>query len=307
MDPWGGRGRGGGSGKPRGNAPGPGSRAPKSPNPYGRSTPDQAATTPAPPTPPAETPAGGWHASTRPVRELRLHGLNAVRAVFERRPEAIRKVYLAQARIPTLQPLLKWCAGNRIGYRLVEDEDLKKLAASSHHEGVVADVLRAEPVSLAEWLAGLAPGPQCAVWLDGVGNPHNFGAILRSAAHFGISAVLLPQQSPLALSGAAARVAEGGAEAVTLVRLPDVGEAISALRSADFGLAATLVSGGSDVFATALPQRLVYVLGAEGEGMDRALADSCDLRLSIPGSGAVESLNVAAATAVLLATWRQQH
>ncbi|KIQ97747.1 putative tRNA/rRNA methyltransferase YfiF [Lysobacter sp. A03] len=227
----------------------------------------------------ADAPAGGWHAANRPVRELRLHGLNAVLAVFERRPEAIRKVYLTQARIPTLQPLLKWCAGNRIGYRVVEDEDLKKLAASSHHEGVVADVLRAGPLRLVEWLDGLADGPQCAVWLDGVGNPHNFGAILRSAAHFGISAVLLPEHSSLARSGAAARVAEGGAEAVTLVRMPVVAEATAALREAGFGLAATLVSGGSDLFATPLPQRLVYVLGAEGEGMDRTLADLCDLRL----------------------------
>lgn len=312
VDPWGGRGRGSDRGKPRGDEPrrdgaGPHDHAPKAPNPYDRSARVQQSTPPTPPVSDAQAPAGGWHASNRPVRELRLHGLNAVRAVFERRPEAIRKVYLTQARIASLQPLLKWCAANRIGYRVVEDEDLKKLAASSHHEGVVADVLRAEPVPLVEWLGRLGEGPQGAVWLDGVGNPHNFGAILRSAAHFGIAAVLLPEHSPLALSGAAARVAEGGAEAVTLVRLPEVAEASSALREAGFGLAATLVSGGSNLFATPLPQRLVYVLGAEGEGMNRTLADSCDLRLSIPGSGAVESLNVAAATAVLLATWRQQH
>lgn len=64
------------------------------------------------------------------------------------------------------------------------------------------------------------------------------------------------------------------------------------------------MEGGDDLFATPVPQRLVYVLGAEGEGMDRNLAQACDLRLSIPGTGAVESLNVASATAVLLASWR---
>ena len=62
-------------------------------------------------------------------------------------------------------------------------------------------------------------GPQCAIWLDGVGNPHNFGAIARSAAHFGAAGILLPQDSTLSLSGAAARVAEGGIEALPLVRL----------------------------------------------------------------------------------------
>ena len=236
--------------------------------------------------------------------ELRLYGLNAVHAVFSRRPQAIRKLYLIESRIPALQPLLKWCVANRVGYRVVEEQDLDRLAASTHHEGVIAEVLREEPLAMSNWLRDLPDGPQCALWLDGVGNPHNFGAILRSAAHFGVSAILLPKHSPLALSGAAARVAEGGAEAVPMVRMGRQDNAFAQLRSAGFMLAATVVKGGSDVFDATLPQRLVFVLGSEGEGMDRELAAACDLRVSIPGSGAVESLNVAAATAVLLAAWR---
>lgn len=245
------------------------------------------------PTPPARTQA----------EELRVHGLNAVRAVFARRPQAIRKVYLAEARIPALQPLLKWCVAHRVGYRVVDETDLHKLAASAHHEGVVADVLREPPTPLSTWLRELPAGPCCALWLDGVGNPHNFGAILRAAAHFGVGAILLPKDSTLALSGAAARVAEGGAEAVPLVRLGRADNSLAQLRGAGFALAATVVDGGEDVFAASLPPRLVYVMGAEGEGMDRDLAQACDRRLSIPGTGAVESLNVAAATAVFLAAW----
>ncbi|WP_331488081.1 TrmH family RNA methyltransferase [Luteimonas kalidii] len=236
--------------------------------------------------------------------ELRLYGLNAVEAVFARRPQAIRKLYLAADRIPRLQPLLKWCATQRIGYRVVEElDELRRLAASTHHEGVVADVVRETPQALDAWLAALPQGPCCALWLDGVGNPHNLGAILRACAHFGVAGLLLPSDATLALSGAAARVAEGGAEAVPLVRLPVQHDALASLHSAGFTLAATLVHGGEDVFATALPARVVYVLGAEADGMDAALARACDLRLSIPGTGAVESLNVAAATAVLLAEW----
>ncbi|MGI8560498.1 MAG: TrmH family RNA methyltransferase [Luteimonas sp.] len=236
--------------------------------------------------------------------ELRLYGFNAVQAVFARRPDAIRKLYLAEARIPQLQPLLKWCVARRVGYRVVPEADLRKLAASSHHEGVVADVLRMPALALTAWLQGLAEGPQCALWLDGVGNPHNLGAILRSAAHFGVAAVLLPRHSPLALSGAAARVAEGGAEAVPFVRMGREDNAIAQLHGAGFALAATVVRSGGSLFSTSLPTRLVYVLGAESEGMDDTLAAACDLRLSIPGSGAVDSINVAAATAVLLAQWR---
>ncbi|MBS0200412.1 MAG: rRNA methyltransferase [Proteobacteria bacterium] len=237
------------------------------------------------------------------TRELRMYGVNAVRAVFARRPEALRKLYLAEARVGDMRDVLKWCASHRVGYRIVPDEDLRKLAASSHHEGVVADVLRAPMPRLEEWLSTRPGGRDCALWLDGVGNPHNLGAILRSAAHFGVAALLIPRDSDLQVSGAAARVAEGGAEAVTLVRLPAADRALGMLRDAGYTTAATLVDGGDDLFALDLPQRLVYVMGAEQSGMDRGLAASCDLRVSIPGTGAVESLNVASATAVLLAAW----
>ncbi|PJJ97078.1 rRNA methyltransferase [Lysobacteraceae bacterium NML03-0222] len=250
--------------------------------------------------------AAGDSQTTAPHRELRLYGVNAVRARFARHPESLRKLYLSHGRAGAFADLMKWCAAHRIGYRLVDEDDLRRLAASNHHEGVVADVVREPLQPLPDWLATLPEGPCCAIWLDGVGNPHNLGAILRNAAHFGVSAVLLPQRSPLQLSGAAARVAEGGAEAVSWVQMSDAAIALQALRAAGFTLAATLVAGGDDVFATALPERLVYVLGAEQTGMNRTLAENCDLRLSIPGSGRVESLNVASATAVLLAAWARR-
>ena len=88
--------------------------------------------------------------------ELRLYGMNAVQAVFARRPQALRKLYLSEARIPQLQPLLKWCVANRVGYRVVDDGDLQKLAASAHHEGVVAEVLREEPLPLSSWLRAVS-------------------------------------------------------------------------------------------------------------------------------------------------------
>lgn len=259
--------------------------------------------------PPRATPLPPREAGTPPPPgrgndELRLYGWNAVQALFEHRPQALRKLYLTESLIPRMQPVLKWCVANRVGYRVVEEGDLNKLAATTHHEGLVADVLRAPMLELEEWLATLpADKPVLALWLDGVGNPHNFGAILRSAAHFGVAGLLLPPGSTLALSGAAARVAEGGAESVPLVRLPELPEAMGQLRAAGLSLAATLVDGGEDLFASALPSRLVYVMGAEGEGMDRELAQDCDHQVSIPGTGAVESLNVASATAVLLAQW----
>ncbi|MGY0505129.1 TrmH family RNA methyltransferase [Luteimonas sp. e5] len=250
----------------------------------------------------AQREEAGKPADTR-SRELRLYGVNAVQAMFARRPQALRKLYLSQARAAQFGAMMKWCAANRIGYRIVADDDLRRLAASAHHEGVVADVLRTPSLTLADWLQSLPAGPVCALWLDGVGNPHNLGAILRSAAHFGVAGLLLPASADLQLSGAAARVAEGGAEHVPLVQLDDAASAQAQLREHGFALAATLVDGGDDLFAATLPPRLIYVLGAEQDGMDRGFARQCEWQLSIPGSGAVESLNVAAATAVLLSHW----
>ena len=238
--------------------------------------------------------------------ELRIHGMNALNAVFARRPQAIRKLYLLEARIPQLQPLLKWCVANRVGYRVVEDADLQKLAASAHHEGVVAEVIRAEPAPLTSWLRDLPEGPQCALWLDGVGNPHNLGAILRSAAHFGVTAVLSPSRTGIRLSGAAARVAEGGAESVPLIALDDPDGAWLLLKVEGFTRIATLPAGENSVFKADLPGRTVFVLGAEQSGMRSITVDSCDQQLAIPGSGEVESLNVASAASVFFAEWARR-
>jgi len=239
-------------------------------------------------------------------REQRLYGLNACLAAFAKRPASIRKVWLIETRIPKLKAVIAYCVQQRLGYTIVGDDDLGKLSGSAHHEGVCFAVLPTEELSLSEWLRDLPPGPATALWLDGVGNPHNFGAILRSAAHFGAAAALLPRQSELSLSGAAARIAEGGAEQVPMVRLGRSDNAIAQLQSAGFVLAATVVRGGSALYSTTLPERLVLVIGAEQLGVTEPLVQALPLRLAIPGSGRVESLNVAAATAVFLGEWWRQ-
>jgi RNA methyltransferase, TrmH family len=236
------------------------------------------------------------------IKEQRLYGINACMAMFVKRPQDLRKAYLLESRIPHLQPVLAHCVQNRLGYRVVEEEDLDKLTQTTHHEGLCFDVIPREELSLSTWLQNLPAGPRVAIWLDGVGNPHNFGAILRSAAHFG-AAVFLPKYDPLALSGAAARVAEGGAEMVDLVRLGRSDNAAAQLRSAGFELAATVVRDGESVFKTKLPERLVLVMGAEQTGVDPSMLQSIQKRLLIPGTGDVESLNVSAATAVFLSHW----
>ena len=235
-----------------------------------------------------------------------MFGLHAVKAAFAARPADLRKLWLLAERMGELREVLAYCVAHRRGYTLVEPDELAKLAGSQHHEGVVMAVRRPEDRPLSSFLRDLPEGPCQLLWLDGVGNPHNFGAILRSAAHFGVAGVLLPKDSPLALSGAAVRVAEGGAEVVPLVRLGRADNAITQLQGVGFERVATVVRGGESLYERPLPARCVWVLGAEGEGVDPALAGAAERCVRIPGTGRVESLNVAAATAVLLAEWARQ-
>lgn len=263
---------------------------------------------------PAAVSAQGRRSHTRPsettdVRETRLYGLNACLAAFEKRPEALRKVYLTEARIPTMKPVLAWCVKHRLGYRVVEDEDLDKLTSSRHHEGVCFEILRSPPLDLAGLLSlqPATPAASLLLWLDGVGNPHNLGALLRSAAHFGAAGVIVPDQSQLDVSGAAARVAEGAAEIVPIAKAPSVTRAKDMLHTAGYTLAATVPRKGTPLYDARLRARIVLVFGAEGEGMSDALIEAADVRLTIPGSGAIESLNVAASVAVVLGEYWRQH
>jgi RNA methyltransferase, TrmH family len=265
-----------------------------------------------PPRPAAASPpprTGEEPRVVRPSGELRLYGVNACLAAFKARPDDLRKVYLTEARIAALKSVLAWCVKNRLGYRVVETADLDKLSGSKHHEGVCFEMLRRPPLELASLLAAQPANdqPSLLLWLDGVGNPHNLGAVLRSAAHFGAGGIVVPRSSALDLSGAAARVAEGGAESVPLVRTDDERAALDTLRAAGYAIAASVPRDGADLFTAHLPPRLVLVFGAEGEGMSAPLIAAADLRLTIPGSGAVESLNIAVSAAIFLAEYRRRH
>lgn len=253
---------------------------------------------------PERAPGGG----AQRVAEARHFGLNACLAVFAQRPQSVRKVWLAEERIAALREVLAWCVARRIGYRVVDADELAKVSGSAHHEGVCMAVLRRAPLTLPAWIETTrAHAPALALWLDGVGNPHNIGAITRSAAHFGVVGMLGRGPDPLD-GGAAARVAEGGAEIVPWIDAGALATAFPALRAADWQPVLACVDAGEPVFASALPRRCLLVLGAEGEGIGGDWQARPVPRVRIPGTGAVQSLNVASAAALLLGEWwRQRH
>jgi TrmH RNA methyltransferase len=241
----------------------------------------------------------------KPAGETRVFGLNACLALFARRPQDVRKVWLMESRVGALKPVLAWCVKNRLGYRVVQEDDLDKLTSTQHHEGVCFDVLRRPPLTVTGLLAAAPREPEASllILLDGVGNPHNVGALLRSAANFGAHGLILSPDAPATLSGATCRVAEGGAEVVPLAQAGTDEDVLPILRKAGYRIAATTPRDGVGLFDQALPERLVLIFGAESEGIGDALIRAADLRLTIPGTGEVESLNISASAAVLFAEW----
>jgi TrmH RNA methyltransferase len=236
--------------------------------------------------------------------ELKICGLAAVRARFERDAASIQRLYFDYATGRKIGVMCKALAASKKIYRCVEPPELEKIAGTVHHGGVVAVV--AAPVlstpnaaELARWAAKRAP----VLLLDRIGNPHNFGAIARTAGFFGVKNLVLPQHPQAALpNDAAYRIAEGGLEAVVVHRVPDLVAFAKALRAAGYEVMGAATRGGrlDRSAAAARAKPLALALGNEEHGLSPELASACSTLVTIPGSGAVESLNVSTAAAVLL-------
>jgi TrmH RNA methyltransferase len=197
-------------------------------------------------------------------------------------------------------------AKRRLPYREVPPEELQRIAGTTHHGGMVA-VARPRGVALLDasnlppilWAAPVLP------ILDGIGNPHNLGAIARSAAFFGCKALVISgDQRQARLSDAALRTAEGGLEALEVFQASDLPALLRALAPKMLTVAAVARDG---VAPEALPRGRPFalVLGNEEKGLSRDSIAACAARVTLPGSGEVESLNVSVAAAVLIhALWR---
>ncbi|MFN3448005.1 MAG: TrmH family RNA methyltransferase [Roseococcus sp.] len=234
-------------------------------------------------------------------RELqRICGLNAVRALFLRRPEAVLRLHYTAERRPVAGPLCRYLARHHRAYREGPEEELARIAGTPHHGGLVAiaEERKAQPLPSPPPPV-LFAAPVLPV-LDGIGNPHNLGAIARSAAFFGAKALVLSEDPRQAdLSDAAYRTAEGALEHLVVFRAEHLPTLLRRL-SGQLLVTAAVAAGGAP--PEALPRRkpIALVLGNEERGPSPEVLSACEARVTLAGSGLVESLNVAAATAVLL-------
>ena len=238
--------------------------------------------------------------AARPPETDRIAGTTAVAALFARRPDAVLRLFYVAARRREAGPLCKIMATARRPYREVPSDELARIAGTAHHGGIVAvAATRDVPELNAPFPAELLAARVLPV-LDAVGNPHNLGAIARSAAFFGCAGMLLSADTrQAALSDAAYRTAEGGLEHLALFRAPNLAVALRAM-APRFTTLAAVARGGSPPEALPRGKPFALVLGNEETGPTPAAIAACAHRVTLPGSGRVESLNVSVAAAVLI-------
>lgn len=238
-------------------------------------------------------------------KEQKYYGIHACLGIFENRPSDIIKLYIHESNLKTFGPLLKFCAKNKKAYKVVSNEDLEKVSSSVHHEGVCLVAKEPTAINFEECLQSLKNPNICLLYLDGVQNPHNIGSILRTCAHFGIPYILgtsLPTLSP-----SACRIAKGGAETVRLVQLENPLKALKALKNLGFSFIGTSSHNQVSLYASKLPARTIFAFGSEASGMSEEMMRLASTNMQIPGTGAVESLNVSIAASLCIGEYSRQH
>ncbi len=238
------------------------------------------------------------------TKELKVCGWQAVSALFARHPAEIRRLFFDPAAGKRAGEMCRALAAAKKVYRQVPAAELEKIAGTVHPGGIVA-VIAERPLRRVtrEVLAGWGAARTPLLLLDRVSNANNLGAIARTAAFFGVKAVVLPDHPQQARPGEAAfRVAEGGMEFVEFFRVPALPDFCAELKRTHF-LLGTAVSGNqldpAGVKARGLPRPPAIILGNEEKGLAPGVAAACDRLVRIPGADTVESLNVSAAAAVL--------
>lgn len=234
--------------------------------------------------------------------ELTLCGLPAVQARFARDPGSIKRLFFDESTSRKLGPICKALAAAKKVYRCVLPAELEKIAGTVHHGGVACVVVApplAAPLAkdIAAWAAAKAP----VLVLDRIGNPHNLGAIARSAAFFGVEHVVVPTHPSAALPGESAyRVSEGGLEYVRVWRVPSLPVFLGALAANGYETVGAATRGGAPVARSSAAKPLALVLGNEEQGLAPEVAKACTVLVTLSGTGKVESLNASVAAAILL-------
>lgn len=230
-----------------------------------------------------------------------LAGFHAVVARMRHAPDSIKEIYIeASRKDKRMQSLVDQAVKNNIRVHPVSMDRLDGLAKGVRHQGVVALAAVKQLAVNIDDVLDVIEGPAHLLILDGVTDPHNLGACLRTADAAGVHAVIAPKDKAVGINATVQRVACGAAETVPYIMVTNLARTMRQLKERDVWLIGTddeATGTFHDVDAT---RSIAWVLGAEGEGMRRLTRETCDELVRIPMLGSVESLNVSVASAVCM-------
>jgi 23S rRNA (guanosine2251-2'-O)-methyltransferase len=232
-----------------------------------------------------------------------IFGLHAVRTLLQQRPERAAVLLLQKGRDDArMQELVRLAEAKSIKMEWRELRDLDRLAGSERHQGACLEIRSVGVLgegALDDLLDALSAPPLLLV-LDGVQDPHNLGACMRTADAAGVAAVIVPKDRAAGLSATVRKVASGAADTVPLIQVTNLARTLRWLKEREIWIVGTDDQASQTLYGSKLTGPLALVLGAEGTGLRRLTRENCDLLVSIPMRGVVESLNVSVATGVLL-------
>ena len=234
----------------------------------------------------------------------RVYGLHAVRALIGRRPGAVRRLLIQGGREDRrLGEIVKLARDHGIAVETRAADALDELAAGGVHQGVVAEVEAAVALTEDALLGALTdrdgPPPLLLV-LDGVQDPHNLGACLRSADAVGVEFVVAPRDRATGLTPVVRKVAAGAAESTPFVQVTNLARTLREIKDLGVWLVGTSDNAQKSFYQADMKGALGIVMGAEGTGLRRLTRELCDTEVVLPMLGAVESLNVSVATGIVL-------
>jgi len=232
-----------------------------------------------------------------------LYGLHAVQAALERAPDKVSELWVDTKRHDQrITTILQLARAASVTLHTVDKRKLEAMVPDGRHQGVVAQVAAPEMYSDAglDALLDKLPDAPFLLILDGVTDPHNLGACLRSADAAGVQAVIAPKDRAAPLTPTVIKVASGAAQTVPFVQVTNLARCLRNLKARGIWLVGLDGYAEQTLYDTELKGPLAIVMGAEGQGLRRLSKEHCDFLVNIPMAGTVESLNVSVATGVCL-------
>ncbi|MBD7978677.1 23S rRNA (guanosine(2251)-2'-O)-methyltransferase RlmB [Serpens gallinarum] len=232
----------------------------------------------------------------------KIYGVHAVEALLRHHPKRVKQLWLAEGRQdPRVQALVELAREARVSVGTRERRELDEWAEGVH-QGVVADVSPSQVwgENMLDELLDRAEGPALLLVLDGVTDPHNLGACLRTADAAGAHAVIVPKDKSATLNATVRKVACGAAEVIPLVAVTNLARTLEKLQQKGLWIVGTAGEAEQELYQQDMTGPTVLVMGAEGKGMRRLTREHCDFLVKLPMAGSVSSLNVSVATGVCL-------